>query len=228
MAYKNKIDFVFVLLSPNSSINDLKTILYDKKIYSKSGKICLYTPFHELASAYEKHFPIGSKMFGIGFRLSCLKEKATFCNQNGQALNPITDKAGNLLRCIVVADKLDFSSLCFDKNEVIAVVPDLASMEDVCYRGVRENTNYKLWMWKGIRVDCCKGKKDDEIIEYLNDYRFYRDNHKRPSFKELFPCKNLVDDSETLPHTYKLLCLPPEELLTTRKDQPFFEPNKLF
>lgn len=101
-----------------------------------------------------------------------------------------------------------------ENNDFFLVAPNLKAMDNVCYHGYvpgREEEGWKQWWCKGLRNDCCEGKDGKDISDYLNNYRFHRNNRIEIEERDLFPNHNLLNEG-ALSHDYLLLDLTPEEM----------------
>ena len=194
--------FVFVILQPSIHNKEaIKTIMFDGKICANGGELSFYTSFQDVSNAYSDKYP-ESEMWGIGFSLKALKNKAQCeCIKIDEA------KDGDLWYNKIRTKLIDFKELDYTTNEVFFVAPNLQECENIWF--VDKNDKYKRWWCKGVYQGCC------DMVKYLdsrNYHPYYRKNYKTISKNELFPNRNLLNDGEVLSHDYSILNLSPKEL----------------
>jgi len=209
MEKRNDIKYVFVILGP--TVNPrmaIKTILFEKKIVSKSGMISFYAPFSKLFTSYREHFG-NTGMWGIGFSRSALNNHKQLW-YDGQM--PAVSEDEGLKCCQIQKREMDFSGL--DRRDYFFVAPKMREWEEIWFHGLKPGTEYKQWWCKGIHDGCCYRHEDEEIAAYLDEKKnpFLWKNYVEGERNVISPIINKLFGDEELNHDYSLLSHTPKEL----------------
>lgn len=227
---KNAIKFGFILLDPTMgsySATYIKTMMYEKKIESHDGVFTVYAPYKQIFDAHNA-ICTESGMWGIGFSLTSLSQKAIYDDRPLSGVNVKKYSCDELQCCKIQATVLDFSALDFKSNAVFIVAPKRKECEDVWCLGDKPGTKYKQWWCKGIHKDCCYTQSEEEIENYLNGQTFNQRNYKKAFYEDLFPANPLIEENSHSNRNYKFLDLTPEEHCDKKKKGIGYYSEELF
>lgn len=179
-----------ILKNPSSPLDDLKTILCERKIKSKADVLHFCSSYKDLYAEYTTRFN-GEKMWGVGFPKEMIDEWIKI-----KRLKATPGQSGTVYYRAVNTNEIELKDFDVTKNEFFLVVPNREAMNNICFRGIASGTKYYNWRCKGLNNTCCKEKTDAEITKYLNvGYRFALRNNIPIDEKELFRNYQLIPNS---------------------------------
>ena len=192
MRNENKYEFM-ILRYPDSPLYSLKKILCEMKICVQGDSITLYSPYNQLYKEFPRKFP-GEKMWGIGFRKNIIDRWISL-----KGLNIKQNACVNLQCRILLTNEIDLKDFHIEDSDFFMVVPDRASVEELCFGEKVENTKYHHWRCKGLNNMYCKNYTDKEIDDYLNKgYRYARRNIIPIDEEQLFPTCQLIKTTDVV------------------------------
>ena len=211
--YMKEFKYVFAVLGHSVDVlNTIKEIMYERKLTSCIGEITLYAPYKELFEAHEALYG-ADKLWGIGFKLSALKEKAKW--MGAQQTNPDNQSYKGLSSCKVMADMLDFTGLDRNSDEVFFVVPKIGDWRKVWSNGYKKGMKYEQWWCQGLHKGSCSvTRSDNDLEKYLARKKrpFRWNNYEMITQTDLFPQRNTLEGIAEMKTGYTLLNLSPQEL----------------
>lgn len=187
----DKSNYVFVLLKCTSTaLDDLKTILCDKKILADKDKINFYSPYYEVFDYYTNKTS-GKELWGVGFYKSKLDQ---WVKDKGLTL---TTALVENIQCISVSTNVVDLNYFVDEEGhfyYFLVVPNDKAMKELCFGKKKEGYNYYEWRCKGLNNMNCVDKTDKGIYNYLNmNHRFDARNRIEIEEKDLRQSYQLIE-----------------------------------
>lgn len=179
-----------ILKRPSSPLDDLKTILRERRIKSQADELHFCSSYKDLYAEYTARYN-GEEMWGVGFP----KAKIDAWIKTKQ-LKETPGQCGSVHYRTVNKNEIDLKDFDVSKGDFFLVVPNREEMKKLCFHEKVSGTKYYKWWCKGLDNTCCKGKTDAEISEYLNKgYRFALRNNIPIDEKELFRNHQLIPNS---------------------------------
>lgn len=208
-----KYKYVFVVLGASlNALDAIKEIMFESKIDANDGEITFYAPYKELFEAHGALYGAG-KMWGIGFKLSALKDKA---NWIGGQMKPEYQNDKGLSSCKVKVETLDFTEFDRNSDEVFFVVPSLNDWKKVWYMGRKPGTDFELWWCQGLHKGCCSVTRNDADIEkYLGRKKApfqWKNYYKDVTNEKLFGQSDLLAGVGDFKIRYSLLNIMAQEI----------------
>ena len=191
MGYLSETKYEFLILkNPSSPLDDLKTILCERKIKSKADVLHFCSSYKDLYAAYTARFN-GEEMWGVGFPKEIIDDWIKI-----KQLKETPGQCGSVHYRTVNTNEIELKGFDVSKGDFFLVVPNRVEMNKLCFHEKVSGTRYYYWRCKGLDNTCCKGKTDKEISEYLNGgYRFALRNNIPIDEKELFQSYQLIPNS---------------------------------